>query len=133
MRFVAKGIENPDVEVREHRQTLIRHVIDVARVGKTAEAEAKGIASPVPLPKRHCRYVTALTPDRDKFIGSDAVFLKDRRIVASLGGSEAVGEARPDDRRGRLIKVDVDASAVMNEKGSQIVDTMRVIRVVVRE
>src|SRR4051812_3535608 len=57
--------------------------------------------------------------------------VQDRRIFAAGRSREAVGKARHQHARGRVVGVDVDAAAFVQEKPAQVVDAVGVVGVLV--
>ena len=62
------------------RQALGRQVVQVARIGQSAEAEAERVDVPVVLEERQHRHRAARTVDEERLSGADAVLGEDRRI-----------------------------------------------------
>ena len=68
---------------------------------------------------------------RDRLAGLELVHVQDRRIVAAGRLDEAIGKARHQHARGRVVGIDVDAAALVQDQPAQVVDAVGVVGVLV--
>ena len=114
MRMVAQRVDDPQIEPGQRLDARGRHVVQVARIGERAEAEAERLDVAVVLQERQRLDRPALPVDRQRASPAlSSCMFEDRRIVAAGRLHEAIGEARHQHARGRVVGVDVEAAPRM--------------------
>src|SRR6516162_4906048 len=117
----AKRIHNPDVEAGKRCNAFARQAFYVGRIGDIAKAETEGRDVSMVLQDGEYLNGATLPVDRDRPTRGKALLICDRRIFAAEGCCEAIAEAGVHGLGGRLVKVYVDATALVDEEGSQVV------------
>src|ERR1700730_10406090 len=104
------------------RPALSRDVVDIWRIGGIAEAitERRNIA--VSQNERRERHRNALPFDGAALTGFDEVTVQDRRIVAFRWRHETIGKPQQDLIGSRLVEIDRNALALMQDDRTEIVD-----------
>src|SRR6516225_6494074 len=114
----AKRIHNPDVEAGKRCNAFARQAFYVGRIGDIAKAETeRRDISMVLQDGKHFNCAT-LPVDRDQSTRRKALLVCDRRIFAAGGCRETIAEAGVHGLGRRLVKVNVDATTLVDEEGS---------------
>src|SRR5947209_8128226 len=129
MSCVAQAVDDPEIEIFEKRPALGRNIADIGRVS----------AIPDPIPQRRDAAVrederrygdrTALPLNGPAFTGFDRMAVQDWWIIAALRRDEAIGKPRQHVFRGGLVEINRNAPALMQHHGTQIIDPVGLVGV----
>src|SRR5213080_3043271 len=121
MAGIAQAVDDPEVEVLQRRPALLGNVVEVGGVGSSANPEAER-GNPAVVNQEGGKFYGAALPFGFMTLARfDRMPRQDRRIVATLGRDEAIGEPRHDVFGGRLIEVDRNATTLVHYNRTQIV------------
>src|SRR4051794_13237628 len=127
MAGIAQPVDDPEVEVFQRRPAFRRDIVEVGRIGRGPDTEAKRGNPAVVNQEGGKFYRTALPFGLMTLARFDRMARQDRRIVAALRRDEAIGEPRHDVLGGRLVEVDRNAPALVQHDRTQIVDAMGLV------
>ena len=122
MRRITQRVDDPQIEAFERMKALGRNVVEVRRISSIADAVAERRDITVLENKRGQGDGTALPLDGLRFARFDRALLEDRRIVAAGRLLEAVSETRKDVLARRLVEIDRNPSALMQNDGAKTWD-----------
>src|SRR6266481_4472920 len=133
MPGIAQPVDDPEIETFEMMPAFARDVVDIRRIGGVTDAITEGRNIAVPQSKRRKRHRTALPFDRAALTGFDEVTVQDRRIVAFRWRHETIGKPQQDLIGGRLAQIDRNTPALMQHDGTEIVDAVGLVGMLMRQ
>src|SRR6266403_1718561 len=133
MPGVAQPVDNPEIEIFKMMPALARDVVDIRGIGGITDAITERWYIAVTQNKRRKRHRTALPFDRAALTGFDEVTVQDRRVVAFRWRHKTIGKPQQDLIGGRLAQIDRKAAALMQHDGTQIVDAVGLVGMLMRQ
>src|SRR6478736_882327 len=133
MPGIAQTVDDPEIEIFQMMPALARDVVDIRRIGGVGDAipERRDVA--VLQEESGNQHWAALPFDGLVPAAFDRMLVDDWRVTAAGWRHKAVGKPVHDVFRGRLAQIDRNAPALMQHDGTEIVDAVSLVGVLMSQ
>src|SRR6266550_8838404 len=133
MPGIAEPVDDPEIEIFQMMPALARNVVDIRLIGGVTDTitERRNVAMLQKEGRNH--YSAPLPFDGLALAAFDRMLVEDRRIGAARRRHKAIGKPVHDIFRGRLAQMDRNASALMQHDGTEIVDAVGLVGMLMGE